>query len=456
LTALPHTLGVVTDLDRGPYRRLLRMLGAEARRREVALAAAGASNFGWLDARGGAARPAIPRLLVVVDEFASLVVELPDLTAGLVELARRGRRLGIHLVLCTLRAAGAVPAELQAVLSARICLRVDNEADSLEVLGSPAAATLPPSAPGRALRSVHGRPPRPVQVAELTEDDAGAVVAAVAAAAGPDAEPRWRPWPPPLPAEFVLEEAHPRPTPAGFTAVVGLVDLPDELAQAPWEIDLDRSGAVLAVGTTASGKTTWLTTVVRSLAAGHGEGWDLYAASLDGELTDLARLPQRRVATAASDTAQAHDLVLVADAELTRRRVGARLLTDDPETPPRAGAAAGARGQGRRLVVAVDRLDLLLERGDADELSRAIRRLAVDGRGAGVHLIATAGPDGAGRRGLARQFPRLLLLWLGDPRAYAGFDVAPGDAPDPYWQPAGRGLWLPDRVEVQVARVGGC
>ena len=57
----------------------------------------------------GAADPALaplPRLLLVIDEFASLVRELPDFVAGLVDIAQRGRSLGIHLVLATQRPAG--------------------------------------------------------------------------------------------------------------------------------------------------------------------------------------------------------------------------------------------------------------------------------------------------------------------------------------------------------------
>ncbi len=33
----------------------------------------------------------MPRLVLIIDEFASLVAELPDFIAGLVDIARRGR-----------------------------------------------------------------------------------------------------------------------------------------------------------------------------------------------------------------------------------------------------------------------------------------------------------------------------------------------------------------------------
>src|SRR5439155_1096901 len=50
--------------------------------------------------------PALPRLVIVIDEFASLVGDLPVFVTGLVDVARRGRSLGVHLVLATQRPSG--------------------------------------------------------------------------------------------------------------------------------------------------------------------------------------------------------------------------------------------------------------------------------------------------------------------------------------------------------------
>jgi DNA segregation ATPase FtsK/SpoIIIE, S-DNA-T family len=451
LAGLPHVLAVVTDVDRGAGRRLLRLLRAEMRRRERALAAAGASNFGWLDARrGGDAGTPVPRLLVVLDEFASMIVTAPELTAGLTEVARQGRNLGIHLVFATMRPEEASRAQVMALVPARICLRVGNPADSRAVLGATDAASLPGSCPGRALVSLRGRPPRAVQVAELDSDDAGAVVAAAKAAVVAGLGPRWRSWPPPLLSNLTLDPEPAAPAEEGFTAVVGLADLPDELDQVPWRIRLDGAGAVLAVGAVASGKSVWLATVAASLASRYGEGWDLFVAGPGDSRSHLAQLAQCRMAADLDDRATALDMVQLADAELTRRRIGARLLAGQAGAP-RAPAAGGAGGQDR-LLVAVDRLDLLLDQG-TPELVTAVRRLAADGPAAGVHLVATTDPAGASRHGLAGQFSRLLLLWLADPERYADFGIARGDIPD--LPVEGRGLWLPDRVEVQVARIGG-
>jgi len=92
----------------------------------------------------------MPRLLIVIDEFAAMVSELPDFVTGLVDIARRGRSLGVHLVLATQRPAGVVSAEIKSNTNLRIALRVTDGGDSDDVIESSAAAQIPKVFPGRA------------------------------------------------------------------------------------------------------------------------------------------------------------------------------------------------------------------------------------------------------------------------------------------------------------------
>ncbi|MFD0467425.1 FtsK/SpoIIIE domain-containing protein [Nonomuraea thailandensis] len=140
---LPHTVGMVSDLDGHLTQRALDSLAAEIRRRERLLAAAGAKDIE--DYTG----PGMPRLVLIIDEFAALVAELPDFVAGLVDIARRGRSLGIHLILATQRPAGVVTADIQANTSLRIALRVTEPAESADVIDLPDAAHISKSTPGR-------------------------------------------------------------------------------------------------------------------------------------------------------------------------------------------------------------------------------------------------------------------------------------------------------------------
>jgi S-DNA-T family DNA segregation ATPase FtsK/SpoIIIE len=147
---LPHVSGLVTDLDAHLTARALQSLNAELRRRELLFAAAGAAD---LDAyRHGSAHAAHPlgRLVLVVDEFAALAVELPDFVTGLVAIAQRGRSLGVHLVLATQRPGGVISPEIRANTTLRISLRVTDTSESLDVIGSDAAAAIDKAIPGRA------------------------------------------------------------------------------------------------------------------------------------------------------------------------------------------------------------------------------------------------------------------------------------------------------------------
>lgn len=280
LAGLPHTAGVLTDLDPAATARALASLRAEVRRRERVLAAAGTRDLAELRARdtgpaGWDAWP--PRLLVVVDEFRELAETHPEVLGALVRLAAQGRALGIHLVLATQRPGGAVGPDVRANLNVRVCLRVLETADSVEVLGVPDAANLPP-VPGRALLRTDRL--REIQVPWGGAD--GALPAAVVAAArrgwhlaGHGGAPD-RPWAAPLPAEVPLADL---PAPAiatlptattaatsPFTLPLARSDLPDEQRLGVWAWD---GAALLVTGGPGTGRTQTLRTVVaQALRAG--------------------------------------------------------------------------------------------------------------------------------------------------------------------------------------------
>ena len=101
--------------------RALASLSAELTRREKVLAAAGAKDiedYTERAVREPRHRP-LPRLVIVIDEFASLARDLPDFVAGLVGIAQRGRSLGIHLILATQRPSGVVSADIRANINLR-------------------------------------------------------------------------------------------------------------------------------------------------------------------------------------------------------------------------------------------------------------------------------------------------------------------------------------------------
>ncbi|NLA08850.1 MAG: hypothetical protein GX871_01375, partial [Microbacteriaceae bacterium] len=127
LAELPHVVGMITDLDASGASRALESLRAELRWREARLADADARDI----ADG---RVDMPRLIVVIDEFAALLAQHPELDELFADVAARGRALGVHLMLGTQRAAGTVRDGLLANIPLRFCLRVVDEGESRAVL----------------------------------------------------------------------------------------------------------------------------------------------------------------------------------------------------------------------------------------------------------------------------------------------------------------------------------
>ena len=118
---LPHTAGLVTDLDASLAERARISLLAELRRREALLAEAGARSLGELAMRRPDRAP--PALLIVVDEFATLVREVPAFVETMIDVAQRGRSLGLHVILATQRPRGAVSDTMRANTNLRIAMR---------------------------------------------------------------------------------------------------------------------------------------------------------------------------------------------------------------------------------------------------------------------------------------------------------------------------------------------
>ncbi|MFC4030936.1 FtsK/SpoIIIE domain-containing protein [Streptomyces polygonati] len=330
LAALPHVTSVITDLDSQQARRILGRLAAALRDRESLLSEYGARDIAdyqaLRDRRGHL--PPLPRLVFVVDEFAALASELPDLIEGLVATAVRGRSLGIHLVLATQRSAGVLSPDIRAATNLRVALRVINAGDSRDVIDAPDALGISPASPGRAFvrtgaddlaqmqtarlggpgtaRS-HG-----VEIAELMPDgsipsptpsfadpdgptDLDRLVEAVASAArhlGVAAPPG--PLPPPLPTVVPLSEI---PAPAGgrdlAPVAYGWEQALDELAPQPALFDLAGTGSLFVEGIRGSGCSQFLRTFAAAVARQHSTA-DVHLFGIDcggGALLALTALP---------------------------------------------------------------------------------------------------------------------------------------------------------------------
>ncbi len=143
LSQLPHAVGTVSNLEPQDVIRLIEFLDEEINRRQQLLR----SYQGDFDTFRVSNQ--LPRLLVVVDEFAGFLGDKRQHEAAIVNIAARGRSLGIHLVLATQRPRSAIGGEIAANVNARLCLRTLDPHDSISVIDTPDAYLIPRGLPGR-------------------------------------------------------------------------------------------------------------------------------------------------------------------------------------------------------------------------------------------------------------------------------------------------------------------
>lgn len=421
---LPHTVGLVTDLDEHLAARALSSLEAEIRRRERVLRDVAAEDLDAYRAKMHERPEAVtlPRLVVVIDEFAALKTELPGFITALVGVAQRGRSLGIHLVLATQRPAGVVSDDIRANTNLRVALRLNDRADATDIVGDAAPSGFARGTPGRAMMrlgpsetivfqtatslaphrvtsgapvTVVGGPPAvgPGEVSASGPGEASAAGGRPApseltvltrtirqAASLCEIAPPFRPWLEALPRVIdagdigELLGSHPEGATTSAGAVVGVIDDPSSQRRLPlrWE---PRNGNLGLIGSFGSGTTTALRTVLT--AGPTGQHVYVLDARGDGRLDELAAMTGCGGVVGRYDSERRARVLRLVGGELARRQ----------STPP-----TGAESGDPPIVLAIDGLSGLLDAvsapGDADEHATLVRILN-DGVAVGVYCVAT-------------------------------------------------------------------
>lgn len=466
---LPHVLGVVTDLGPDEAERALRSLEAELRRREAVLAELGLRDLAAHPGHAEGPMPPgvepLPRIVVVVDELAALVTELPSFLDGLVQLAARGRSLGLHLVLGTQRPGGVVSAAVRANCALRCCLRVPDEVDAVDVVGSTAPAHLDRRQPGRAfvrrgardlvevqVGLVGGRRtpdpppvtvvpagfgPNPAQWSDAPgaadSDLAGLVVACRCAAdeAGM-AVPRQL-WLPPLPAALNGVDL-----PTSDELAIGLLDDPDHQRQLvlSWR---PTDGPMLAIGS-GRGPAAALRAGAAALAARLGPSHlHVYGLDLGAQgLAPLAELPHLGALVRPGEHERLHRLIrLLADELAARQSVGVR-TAGEPGGPP-------------LVLVLVDGIAALrgaLDGSGGMAALDALERVVADGAALGLVVAATADRPASVPAAWSAAASRRLAFRFGDPLDLLSLG---GTRVDQSRWPEGRCLDITSGLVAQVA-----
>ncbi len=498
---LPHTVGMVTDLDNHLVGRALVSLGAELRRREHLLAGPGAKDLEdyWALQRSQPDLPAIPRLVLVIDEFASMVAELPDFVNGLVSIAQRGRSLGIHLVLATQRPSGVVSADIRANTNLRISLRVTDENDSRDVIDAPDAARIQKNQPGRAyVRSgastlmpfqsgrVGGRSPdaeagpkrpaeslawavpwdrvglpapaRPTTESTQTDEadtDLSAVVDAIATLnSSLGIPPQHRPWLDALPDLVTVDDL---PAPAGddeaarLSAVWALEDLPALQEQRPKTFELGRDGHLYVIGGPRSGRSTAMRTIAGALADRVAVS-DLHVYGLDcgnGALLGLSTLAHTGAVVSRTQVDRAGRLLsrLVSVVEERQAQLGAGGFADLAELR----ASLPEQERPPYLLFLLDRWDgFVTSLGEVDggRMAEQVMSLLRDGSSVGLQVVLSGDRTLVTGR-MSTLVENRVVLRLSDRSDFGAVGIPVKLVPDTLVD--GRALTPDPIVELQVA-----
>jgi S-DNA-T family DNA segregation ATPase FtsK/SpoIIIE len=473
LSSLPHTSGLVTDLAPMLAERVLVSLRAEIRRREKILQRFRAEDLA--DLIQGRPEEAPARLIVVIDEFATLAAQLPHFVSGVVDIAQRGRSLGIHLILATQHAGTAVTESLRANINIFVDLRPSSSPGSGVVTSSGSKKPVNMDVPGRA--AIRRGASRSViaQTAILAQIDEGESIfisslfkqaggrdrrvgtrtrstkishrvcsAVLLAAQRLGVREAHRPWQEALPdrIDWPVQEADEQCTAAAAAKsrsdselCIGVLDLPEQQVRAPLIIDLKRTAHCAVFGTGGSGKTAMLQTVIAESA--YKQAASVYV--LCSELSDFQRFIR--------PGAPICGLFTHTDLEGVTRTL--RALTESISADHPTSFVLS----GTRKILLIDNLAQFREVGDQRpdlEWEKHLAFLLRQGASRGVHCIITADRSAAFSSALLAHISCQLVLSLANANEYSyfGLRVAPQAQITP-----GRGVLLPDRHEFQIAHV---
>lgn len=495
---LPHLAGTITNLDGAAVKRSLISIQSELRRRQAIFnEARKLSNEGTMDIykyqqlyRDKVVSEPIPHLFIISDEFAELKTQQPEFMEQLISAARIGRSLGVHLILATQKPSGVVDDQIWSNSKFRICLKVQEKADSQDMIKRPDAAEL--SQTGRFYLQVGfnelfalgqsawcGAEYIPTETLEKNVDSSIQVVdnlgrvimnlkpsrkrqggsgkmkqiVAVVKYLSDLADEEHisvRPlWLEPIPQYIYVDgiEAKYGVKPERFVLepVVGEYDDPFNQKQGILTVPFTREGNCLIYGSTGNGKTTFLTSLCYALLKNHSaEELNLYLMDFGSEtLKVFESAPQVGGVMVSSDEEKTVNFMKMLHSELERRRnLFAEFGGDYQEYVKSSGKTEP------NIVVIVNNYAGFAEQ--YEELQDVFSLLSRDGVKYGIYFAVAAGSVNAVRYKVQQNFKIMLTMQLNDASDYSiVVGKTDGLIPSKY---KGRGLAALDRVyEFQTA-----
>lgn len=436
----------------------------------------------------------LPHLIIVIDEFAQLKSQHPEFMAKLIDIAQVGRSLGIHLILATQRPSGVVDPQIWSNSKFKVCLKVLDKQDSMDMINRPEAALI--KQPGRAfvqvgydeifeqIQSGYSGADY-VEQAEYIDEDSISVnlvnwpaeklrtakktreekksdhtqleeVVSVIAAAGESLSLRAKQlWLPPLAAKLLLENCEGATTrfePARWDTepygevVCGIADLPEKQAQRPFGFDFLRNGHLAIYGASGTGKSTLIQTILYSMTLKYSPAMlNLFLLDYDGNsLASLAAIPHCAKYVADDEKGAEEMLATLQSIISSRHELFAKNHCASYES------YISSTGDKLPMILFVlDNYSAFREK--AYRAEDTLVQIIAAARSCGIFLIVTGNSKGAIHYKLAEQIPSRVVLNMNDTGAYR--DVLNVSVPIVPEAAKGRALTLVDgkATEVQFA-----
>ena len=495
---LPHLAGTITNLDGAAVKRSLISIQSELRRRQAIFnEARKVSNEGTMDIykyqqlyRDKVVFDPVPHLFIISDEFAELKSQQPEFMEQLISTARIGRSLGVHLILATQKPNGVVNEQIWSNSKFRVCLKVQEKADSEDMIKCPDAAEL--SQTGRFYLQVGfnelfelgqsawcGADYIPSETVEKTFDASIQIVDNIGRALmnvkldkkkvitkskikqivaivkylsdlAIEEKISVRPlWLKPIPEYIFIEDIESKYNykDSGFVLnpVIGEYDDPFNQKQGMLTIPFTDDGNCLIYGSTGNGKTTLLTTLCYSLIKNHtAEELNLYIMDFGSEtLRVFEKAPQVGGVVCSADEEKTINLFKLLQSEIDKRKKVFSSYGGD--------YVSYCKSSGKKIpniVVLINNISGFIEQ--YEDLQETFSLLTREGMKYGLYFVLTASGTNAVRYKIAQNFKTMLTMQLNDETDYS-FVVGKteGLIPSKY---KGRGLVAMDKVyEFQTA-----
>lgn len=491
---LPHLVGTITNLDGPTIQRALVSIQSElTRRQRIFNQVKHITDEGTMDIyayqrlyRGGQVDEPMPHLFIISDEFAELKQQEPEFMERLISIARIGRSLGVHLILATQKPSGVVNDQILSNTKFRICLKVQDRSDSMDMLKRPEAAELKdtgrfyiqvgyneffslgqsawagaPYEPRSQVVSrrddsvqvidnvgqplIEVRPPREAQTAQGSE--LIAVLKELTAVAQAQGIPFRSLWKPMLPHPLDLEKSCWPGEENRLEFCAGYLDDPAAQRQFPLTLDWMKTRNLLICGDGGSGKTTLVQAMLFSLVMRYpARRIQFYVLDYSSRMLRLFKnLPHCGGVVGEGDDASLDALFnTLAQIAAQRKQLFRKWEADSFE-------AAASMTELPLILVVIDNISGLSATKKGENYSYQLQNYIKEGANYGIYYIVTANHLNEVPSRIRQEFANTIALHQKDKFAYADVLNCKVNYTPP--EKAGRGMYNVDgaALEFQAA-----